>query len=190
MSRLFTTSALAALAFCISSAAWAEPPANFAERVEEIRNQVGVPGMSVTIVENGETTFARGFGVRRLGTNERVDADTIFQLGSVGKAFTTAALAVLVDRGEIAWDDPVTDHIPYFQMYDPYVTREMTVRDLLVHRSGLGLGAGDLMFVPRSTRSREDTVRSLRHIPPASSFRSGYAYDNVGQRQDVGALHA
>jgi CubicO group peptidase (beta-lactamase class C family) len=179
MSRLFTTSALAALAFCISSAAWAEPPANFAERVEEIRNQVGVPGMSVTIVENGETTFARGFGVRRLGTNERVDADTIFQLGSVGKAFTTAALAVLVDRGEIAWDDPVTDHIPYFQMYDPYVTREMTVRDLLVHRSGLGLGAGDLMFVPRSTRSREDTVRSLRHIPPASSFRSGYAYDNV-----------
>ncbi len=179
MSRLFTTSALAALAFCISSATWAEPPANFEQRVEEIRSQVGVPGMSVTIVENGETTFARGFGVRRLGTNERVDADTIFQLGSVGKAFTTAALAVLVDRGEIAWDDPVTDHIPYFQMYDPYVTREMTVRDLLVHRSGLGLGAGDLMFVPRSTRSREDTVRALRHIPPATSFRSGYAYDNV-----------
>lgn len=179
MSRFLTTSALAALAFCISGAAWAGPPANFEQRAEEIRNQVGVPGMSVTIVENGEVTFAEGFGVRRLGTNERVDADTIFQLGSVGKAFTVAALAVLVDRGEIGWDDPVTDHIPYFQMYDPYVTREMTVRDLLVHRSGLGLGAGDLMFVPRSTRSREDTVRALRHIPPATSFRSGYAYDNV-----------
>lgn len=179
MSRYLGATALAALALCISSAAWAEPPANLERRVEEIRNQVGVPGMSVAIVENGQVTFARGFGARRLGTNERVDADTIFQLGSVGKAFTVAALAVLVDRGEIRWDDPVTDHIPYFQMHDPWVTREMTVRDLLVHRSGLGLGAGDLMFVPRSSRSREDTVRALRHIRPATSFRSGYAYDNV-----------
>ncbi len=168
-----------ALAFCISGGAWADPPANFDARVEEIRNQVGVPGMSVTIVENGQVKLAHGYGVRRLNTNDRVDADTIFQLGSVGKAFTSAALAVLVDRGEISWDDPVIDHIPYFQMYDPWVTREMTVRDLLVHRSGLGLGAGDLMFVPRSSRSREDTVRALRHIPPATSFRSGYAYDNV-----------
>lgn len=179
MSRHLKATALAALALCFSSAAWAEPPANLANRVEEIRNQVGVPGMSVAIVENGQTTFAQGFGLRRLGTNERVDADTIFQLGSVGKAFTSAALAVLVDRGEIAWDDPVTEHIPYFQMYDPWVTREMTVRDLLVHRSGLGLGAGDLMFVPRSSRSREDTVRALRHIRPSTSFRTSYNYDNV-----------
>lgn len=179
MSRHLKATALTALALCFASVAWAEPPPNLASRVEEIRNQVGVPGMSVAIVENGRTTFAQGFGVRRLGTNERVDADTIFQLGSVGKAFTSAALAVLVDRGEIAWDDPVTAHIPYFQMYDPWVTREMTVRDLLVHRSGLGLGAGDLMFVPRSSRSREDTVRALRHIRPATSFRTAYAYDNV-----------
>lgn len=178
MGRTLRASVIA-LAFCLGGTAWADPPANFDARVEEIRNQVGVPGMSVTIVENGQVTLAHGYGVRRLNTNERVDADTIFQLGSVGKAFTSAALAVLVDRGEIAWDDPVTDHIPYFQMYDPWVTREMTVRDLLVHRSGLGLGAGDLMFVPRSSRSREDTVRALRHIPPATSFRSGYAYDNV-----------
>lgn len=179
MARKLAASALAVLALCISSAAWADPPANLASRVEEIRNQVGVPGMSVTIVENGRVTFAQGFGVRRLGTNERVDADTIFQLGSVGKAFTVAGLAVLVDRGQLSWDDRVIDHIPYFQMYDPWVTREMTVRDLLVHRSGLGLGAGDLMFVPRSSRSREDTVRALRHIQPSTSFRSGYAYDNV-----------
>lgn len=175
------TMTLAAIAgvFALAGAAWADPPANLAERVEEIRNQVGVPGISVAIVENGEVAFARGFGVRRLGANERVDADTIFQLGSVGKAFTTAALAILVDRGQIAWDDPVTEHVPYFEMWDPWVTRHMTVRDLLVHRSGLGLGAGDLMFVPRSSRSREDTVRALRHIEPATSFRSDYAYDNV-----------
>jgi pyrimidine operon attenuation protein/uracil phosphoribosyltransferase len=87
------------LAFCVAGTAWSEPPANFERRVEEIRTQVGVPGMSVVIVEDGRTTFARGFGVRRLGSNEAVDADTIFQLGSVGKAFTTAAIAVLVDRG-------------------------------------------------------------------------------------------
>src|SRR5262245_3924633 len=179
MRRKLTAGAIAVLAWCATGAALADPPANFDARVEEIRNQVGVPGMAVTIVENGRVTLAHGYGVRRLGTNERVDADTIFQLGSVGKAFTTAAIAVLVDRGELAWDDKVIDHMPYFQMYDPWVTREMTVRDLLVHRSGLGLGAGDLMFVPRSTRSREDTVRALRHIRPATSFRSGYAYDNV-----------
>ena len=123
--------------------------------------------------------LALGYGVRRLDAAERVDADTIFQLGSVGKAFTTAALAVLVDRGEIAWDDRVIDHMPWFQMYDPWVTREMTIRDLLVHRSGLGLGAGDLLFVPRSSLSREETVRRLRFIRPATSFRSGYAYDNI-----------
>ena len=164
---------------CLAGAARADPPAGFDARVEQIRTAVGVPGLAVAIVEDGKVTLARGYGVRRLGEDAPVDADTIFQLGSVGKAFTTAALAVLVDRGQIAWDDPVTKHIPWFQMYDPWVTREMTVVDLLVHRSGLGLGAGDLMFVPRSTLTRAETVRRLRYIRPATSFRSGYAYDNV-----------
>jgi CubicO group peptidase (beta-lactamase class C family) len=171
--------ALAAAAVSLAATARAEPPAGFDARVEQIRAAVGVPGLSVAIVENGQVTLARGYGARRLGDGALVDADTIFQLGSVGKAFTTAALAVLVDRGRIAWDDPVTKHIPWFQMYDPWVTREMTVVDLLVHRSGLGLGAGDLLFVPRSTLSRAETVRRLRYIRPATSFRSGYAYDNI-----------
>ena len=108
-----------------------------------------------------------------------VDADTIFATGSTGKAFTVAALAVLVDQGRIRWDDKVIDHMPDFRMYDPWVTREMTIRDLLVHRSGLGLGAGDLLFVPRSDLTRAETMRRLRYIRPATSFRSGYAYDNV-----------
>lgn len=171
--------ALAAAWLCVAAVAWADPPADLDARVERIRSEVGVPGMAVAIVEDGRVTLARGYGVRRLGADERVDADTIFQIGSVGKAFTAAALAVLVDRGRIAWDDPVTRHVPYFEMFDPWVTREMTVLDLLVHRSGLGLGAGDLLFVPRTTRSRADIVRALRHIEPATSFRSGYAYDNV-----------
>jgi CubicO group peptidase (beta-lactamase class C family) len=92
---------------------------------------------------------------------------------------TTAALATLVDAGKLKWDDPVTDHIPGFQMYDAWVTREMTVRDLLVHRSGLGLGAGDLLVIPRGTLSRAEIVKRLRFIKPARSFRSGYAYDNI-----------
>jgi CubicO group peptidase (beta-lactamase class C family) len=170
---------LAALCLCVAAVAWADPPADFDARVEQIRNDVGVPGIAVAIVEVGRVAFARGYGVRRLDTDERVDADTVFQIGSVGKAFTGAALAVLVDRGRIAWNDPVTRHLPYFEMFDPWVTREMTVLDLLVHRSGLGLGAGDLMYVPRTSRSRADIVRALRHIEPATSFRSGYAYDNV-----------
>ena len=179
MKRRVMACAWAAAAGCLAGAAWADPPAGFDRRVEQIRTAVGVPGLAVTIVENGRVTLARGYGIRQLGQDAPVDADTIFQLGSVGKAFTTAALAVLVDRGQIAWDDPVTQHVPWFQMYDPWVTREMTVLDLLVHRSGLGLGAGDLMFVPRSTLTRAETVRRLRYIRPATSFRSAYAYDNV-----------
>ncbi len=160
-------------------AALADPPAGFDARVEALRQAVGVPGMAIAIVENGRTTLAKGYGTRRLGGREAVTANTIFPNGSTGKAFTTAALAVLVDQGKIGWDDKVADRLPGFQMYDPWVTREMTIRDLLVHRSGLGLGAGDLLFVPSTNLTRKEAVRRLRYIKPATSFRSGYAYDNV-----------
>jgi CubicO group peptidase (beta-lactamase class C family) len=157
----------------------AAPPKDFDTRVESLRTKIGVPGMAVAIVENGETTLASGYGVTELGGTTKVDADTIFPTGSTGKAFTVAALATLVDAGKIGWDDKVIDHLPGFQMYDPWVTREMTIRDLLVHRSGLGLGAGDLLFVPRGSISRAEAVKRLRYIKPATSFRSGYAYDNI-----------
>jgi CubicO group peptidase (beta-lactamase class C family) len=162
-----------------SSPLAASPPAEFDARVESLRTKIGVPGMAIAIVENGEATLARGYGVSKAGASERVDADTIFPTGSTGKAFTVAALATLVDAGRIRWDDKVTDHLPGFQMYDPWVTREITIRDLLVHRSGLGLGAGDLMMVPRGSLSRAEAVKRLRYIKPATSFRSAYAYDNV-----------
>ena len=139
----------------------------------------GVPGVTIAIVENGQPTLARGWGVRKVGTRLPVNEDTIFATGSTGKAFTVAALAKLVDQGKIKWDDPVIDHMPDFRMWDAWVTREMTIRDLLVHRSGLGLGAGDLLFVPNSNLSRKETVRRIRYIKPATSFRSAYAYDNI-----------
>jgi CubicO group peptidase (beta-lactamase class C family) len=161
------------------ASAVAAPPENFDRRVESLRNSLGVPGVSIAIVENGRTVLAKGYGIRKLGRPEQVGPDTIFRTGSTGKAFTVAALATLVDRGKIKWDDKVIDHMPDFRMYDPWVTREMTIRDLLVHRSGLGLGAGDLLFVPCSDLSRKETVRRLRFIKPATSFRSGFAYDNI-----------
>ncbi len=167
------------LAAAAWSTAWAAPPAGFEARADAVRKAWDVPGMSVAIVEDGKVTHARGYGVRRLGSPQPVTPHTIFPIGSTGKAFTVAALATLIDKGRIGWDDKVIEHLPWFQMYDPWVTREMTVRDLLVHRSGLGLGAGDLLFVPRSDLSRKETVKRLRHIKPATSFRSGYAYDNL-----------
>jgi CubicO group peptidase (beta-lactamase class C family) len=170
---------LALLVWSVAIAANASPPAGFETRVEKLRQQVGVPGMAIAIVEDGKVTLARGFGVRALGESVAVDADTIFPTGSTGKAFTVAALGILVDQGKIGWDDKVIDHLPWFQMYDPWVTREITIRDLLVHRSGLGLGAGDLLMVPRTNLSRAESVRRLRYIKPATSFRSGFAYDNV-----------
>jgi CubicO group peptidase (beta-lactamase class C family) len=166
------------LAFA-AAPAFADPPKDFDARVEAIRKASGTPGMAIAIVENGKVVLAKGYGVRALGSEEKVDADTIFVIGSTAKAMTTAALATLVDAGKLDWDDRVVDRLPGFQMFDPWVTREMRVRDLLVHRSGLGLGAGDMLYVPRGSTSRSEIVRRLRYIEPATSFRSGYAYDNV-----------
>lgn len=173
--RAFTAMALV----LASSSAHSAPPAGFVQRVEQLRREFGVPGVSIAIVEDGKVTFTHGWGVRDISTNQPVDADTIFFTGSTGKAFTNAALATLVDEGKIKWDDKVIDHMPDFRMWDPWVTREMTIRDLLVHRSGLGLGEGDLLFLPNSTLSRKETVRRIRYLKPATSFRSGYAYDNI-----------
>ncbi|HVU29815.1 MAG TPA: serine hydrolase [Sphingomicrobium sp.] len=170
---------LAFAAIALASAAGAAPPQGFDQRVEKLRRDFGVPGVTVAIVEDGKVTLARGWGVRDISTNAPVDADTIFFTGSTGKAFTNAALATLVDEGKIKWDDKVIDHMPDFRMWDPWVTREMTIRDLLVHRSGLGLGEGDLLFLPNSTLSRKESVRRIRYLKPATSFRSGYAYDNI-----------
>lgn len=138
-----------------------------------------VPGISVAVVKDGQVVMAKGYGVRSLKTREPMDANTLVGIASNTKAFTAAALGLLVDEGKLKWDDKVTDYIPEFKMYDPYVTAEFTVRDLLTHRSGLGLGAGDLMKFPDSTDfTVQDVIHSLRYFPPVSSFRSKYAYDN------------
>lgn len=138
-----------------------------------------VPGMAVAIVKDGKILVAKGYGVRKLGDPTPVDEFTMFAIGSNTKAFTTAALATLVDEGKLSWDDPVYQRLPGFIMYDPYVSHEMTIRDLLTHRSGMGLGEGDLLFWPHTTYTRAEVIYKLRFMKPQSSFRSHYAYDNL-----------
>lgn len=139
---------------------------------------LNTPGVAIAVVKDGKVLFAKGYGVRAIGTKAPVDAHTLFQIASNTKAFTTAALAMLVDEGKLAWDDPVTAHLAGFQLSDPYVTREFTVRDLVTHRSGLGLGAGDLLWF-HSNYSRSEIAYRIRFAKPVSSFRAQYAYDNV-----------
>lgn len=147
--------------------------------VERARKEFNVPGISVAVVKDGKVVLAKGYGIRTLGHPEPMTADTLVGIASNSKAFSSAALAMLVEEGKLHWDDRVVDRLPGFQMSDAYVTREMRIRDLPCHRSGLGLGAGDLMFWPASNLSAEDVLYRLRFIPLASSFRANYAYDNV-----------
>jgi CubicO group peptidase (beta-lactamase class C family) len=141
--------------------------------------ELNVPGIAVAVVKDGQVVLAKGYGVRSLATKEPVDANTLFGIASNSKAFTAAALGLLVDEGKLRWDDKVIDYIPEFRMSDPYVTAEFTVRDLLTHRSGLGLGAGDLMFFPDSSDfTVKDVIHNLRYFKSTSSFRSQFDYDN------------
>jgi CubicO group peptidase (beta-lactamase class C family) len=147
--------------------------------VESVMRQFEVPGVSVSIVKDGTSVLAKGYGTKSIESGEPVDGHTLFGIASITKAFTATALGMLQEEGKLEWDNPVIDYLPSFRMSDPYVTAEMTIRDLLVHRSGLGLGAGDLMWWPPSDYDRKAIVHRLRFIPLETSFRAAYAYDNV-----------
>src|ERR671910_287962 len=167
------------LALNTSQVAAQQPPPKFDDYVRRVMETFTVPGLSVAIVKDGKVVLAKGYGVRRMGEPAPVDAQPRFGIASNPNLFTAASLALLVEEGKVQWDKPVVDYLPAFAMSDPYVTRELTVRDLLVHRSGLGLGAGDLLWWPPSTYNRKEIARRIRYIPLATSFRSAYAYDNV-----------
>ncbi len=150
------------------------------ELVERTMKAFDVPGIAVGIVKDGKVLHAKGYGVRSLSSNLKTDANTLFGIASNSKAFTATALGLLVDQGKINWDDKVRDYIPEFKLYDAYVTEEFTIRDLLTHRSGLGLGAGDLMIFPDSSNFElKDIIHNIRYLKPVSSFRSKYDYDNL-----------
>ena len=134
------------------------PPADLDAYVAHDMKTFDVPGIAIAIVKDGKVVLAKGYGVRKLGDATPVDENTLFGIGSNTKAFTSAALASLVDAGKISWDDKVYERLKGFEMYDPYVSHEMTIRDLLTHRSGMGLGAGDLLFWPHTTYTRDDII--------------------------------
>ena len=139
-----------------------------------------LPGLAVGVVVDGEVVYARTAGELAAGAGGAIDAATIFKIASNSKAMTAALLARLVDQGKLAWTDPVVKHLPDFRMFDDWVTREMQVRDLLIHNSGLGAGAGDLMLWPEPNLfTRADVIHGLRYLKPVYSFRSRYAYDNT-----------
>jgi CubicO group peptidase (beta-lactamase class C family) len=140
--------------------------------------KTGVPGMAIVVVHKDRVVYLKGFGVRKAGGDDPIDADTVFQLASLSKPITTTVLAALVGEGEIGWDDRVIDLDPRFRMYDPWVTRQITLRDLLCHRSGLPAHVGDLL--EDMGYGRTEILRRLRYAKPVSSFRSQYAYTNFG----------
>jgi CubicO group peptidase (beta-lactamase class C family) len=134
-----------------------------------------VPGLAIAVVKDDSLVYAKGFGVRELGKSDPVDVNTVFIAASTTKAFTAALLAMLVDSGRVRWNAPVTTYLPGFQLFDPYVTRELTVRDLLSHRSGLG--RADALWYG-TAYSRDEILRRLRFERPSWSFRSQYGYNN------------
>lgn len=150
------------------------------ELVERTLKTFEVPGIAVAVVKDGQVVHSKGYGMRSILSKEKVDSNTLFGIASNSKAFTSAALAMLVDEGKIKWDDKVIQYIPEFKMYDDYVTKEFTIRDLLTHRSGLGLGAGDLMIWPdRNNFTTQDIIQNLQYLRPVSAFRTKYDYDNL-----------
>jgi CubicO group peptidase (beta-lactamase class C family) len=159
-----------------NAGAQSPPLKGFDAYAEQALRDWRVPGMAIAVVRNDSVVFIKGYGVRELGKPALVDARTLFAIGSTTKAFTAAALAMLVDSGKVAWDDPVTKHLPWLELSDPYVTRELTVRDLLTHRSGLP--RGDLVWYG-SAYDRSEVLHRLRYLKPSWSFRSRYGYQNI-----------
>ncbi|MGO8878055.1 MAG: serine hydrolase [Desulfomonilaceae bacterium] len=145
---------------------------------QQTLEKTGVPGMAIAVVYKDQVVYLKGFGVRKAGTEELIDADTVFQLASLSKPITSTVLAGLVGDGLIDWDDLVVDHWPDFRLYDPWVTRQVTLRDLLCHRSGLPAQVGDLL--EDMGYGRMEILRRLRYVKPATSFRSHFAYTNFG----------
>jgi CubicO group peptidase (beta-lactamase class C family) len=136
-----------------------------------------VVGAGVGIVVDGEVVYARGHGLRDRDRRLPVTTQTLFAIGSASKAFTVFALGTLVDQGRLAWDSPVVDYLPWFRMYDPEVTRRLSVRDLVTHRSGLP--RHDLVWYNNSTASREELVRRLRYLRPNKDLRETFQYNNL-----------
>lgn len=154
-------------------------PPKLDEYINKVIATFDLPGVGVAIVKDGKVLMAKGYGTKRMGENRPVDENTLFLIASNSKAFTATSLAILVEEGKIKWDDKVIAHLPWFRMSDDYVTSHMTIKDLLVHHSGLPAYGGDIMLFPPSKYSRKEILEKLPLIPLKYDFRTTYAYDNI-----------
>ena len=154
----------------------ADPVGAYDAYVQQAVRDWHVPGLTVTVVKAGKVLFKKGYGVRVLNKPEPVDTQTLFAMASTTKAMTAACLGMLVDEGKLQWDDPVTNYLPDFQLYDPAVTREVRVRDLLIHNTGVG--NADFLWAAMQIPS-DEIIHRLRFVKPSYSLRSGFIYQNI-----------
>ncbi|GLR19972.1 serine hydrolase [Portibacter lacus] len=178
ISYLILTSTLVVLA-SVSSKAQQGQYKEIENYIEEARKSWEIPGLAVALIKDGEVVYKNGFGVKELNKPGRVDENTVFSVASNTKAFTSMAVGILVQQGKLSWDDPVIKHLPDFQMYDPQVTRKVTIRDFLSHKSGLGLWAGDLTWWD-SNYDKAEVIRRIRFQKPVADLHEKYIYCNLG----------
>jgi len=181
MKKTATLSTSLLLVLLVTTAAFAQLTSQKIDSlVEDALVKFKVAGASVAVVKDGKVIHQKGYGLASITTKETVNENTNFQIASNTKAFTTAALSILEDEGKLNWTDKVKDHLPEFKMYNDYVTENFNIQDLVTHRSGLGLGAGDLMFLPDGSNfTIKDILTSFQHFKPVSAFRTQYDYDNL-----------
>lgn len=188
LSRRAALISSAGLGAALPFRSWAQEPANdhsdlaYAVDMHVKRCMGGFPdqpAVSIAVVKNGQAVLAKGYGERRLGEAAPVDEHTLFAIASNTKNVTCAALAMMVDEGKVKWDAPVRTYLPDFRLSDPMISERITVRDLVSHRAGFGLGAGDLLFWPNSDRTRAEVVALAAHVPIEDGFRAGYHYNNL-----------
>src|SRR5919106_2199295 len=173
---LFAFAAFVLIAPASTSAQSREPYPGFDAYVETARKTWKVPGVAVAIVRNDSVILAKGYGVKDIAKPDRVTERTMFAIGSSSKAFTAAGIALLVDEKKVAWDDPAERHLSGFHLFDPYASRELTIRDILSHRSGLA--RGDMLWYGTEL-DRDEILRRTRFLEPSWSFRSQFGYQNL-----------
>ena len=178
MKKIISLSLL--LLFFVAAHSQPLTPKEIDKITEQTMQAFNVPGIAVAVIKDDKVVYQKGYGVSSIATGKKMDENTLFAIASNSKAFTSAALGILIDEGKLTWETKVIDVIPEFRLYSPYVTEDFNIKDLLTHRSGLGLGAGDLMMWPDSASfTRNDIIHNLRYLKQTSSFRTKYDYDNL-----------
>jgi CubicO group peptidase (beta-lactamase class C family) len=176
MKKFFLLPLLFLLVFTLHSQNLAQQVKEFDAYIEASRKLYEIPGLAVTVVKDGKVILSKGYGVRQLGTNQAVDSKTLFACASTTKAMTATCLGMLVDEGKVKWDDPVINYLPGFQLYDPYVTRELKIRDLLTHNSGVG--NADFLWSIMNIPS-DEVLAKMKMVEPSYSLRSSFIYQNI-----------